>query len=117
MPEPDDGPDVSRSVPAGNTVGMADDGGKLGYKVMAALSALVGAAIARKLLTFVWTRATGKEPPANPEHPDVTWAEAIAWVSVSGVVVALARLVAQRKTAATWHRASGELPPGLEETA
>jgi hypothetical protein len=27
------------------------------------------------------------------------------------------KLVAQRQVAATWHRASGELPPGMEETA
>ena len=96
---------------------MAEDGGKVGYKVIAAVSALIGATIARKLLTFVWKQVTGKEPPANPEHPDVTWGEAATWAAVSGVAVALARLVAQRQAAATWHRASGELPPGLEEAA
>jgi NhaP-type Na+/H+ or K+/H+ antiporter len=98
---------------------MADDdnGGKTGYKIIALVSSLVGAQIARKVLTLVWTKTTGKEPPANPEHPDVTWAEAAAWAGVSGVVVALAKLVAQRQAAATWHRASGQLPPGLEETA
>lgn len=94
---------------------MADDeGGKTGYKLLATLGGLVGATIARKLLTAVWTKAAGKEPPSNPEHPDVTWAEATMWAVVSGVAVALARLVVQRQVAATWHRASGQLPPGLE---
>jgi hypothetical protein len=96
---------------------MADDGGKVGYKVMATGAALVGAALARKILTIGWKAATGKEPPANPEHPDVTWGEAASWAVASGVVVALVKLVAARQVAATWHRASGELPPGLEETA
>jgi NhaP-type Na+/H+ or K+/H+ antiporter len=98
---------------------MADDdnSGKSGYKIIALVSSLAGATIARKVLTLVWTKATGKEPPANPEHPDVTWAEAMAWAGVSGIVVAMAKLVAQRQAAATWHRASGELPPGMEKTA
>jgi hypothetical protein len=102
---------------AGHDDGMADADGKFGYKVMAAVATLVGAALARKLLTFGWKAATGKEPPANPEHPDVTWAEAASWAVASGVVVGLVKLVAQRQVAATWRRASGELPPGLEETA
>jgi pantothenate kinase type III len=91
--------------------------GKAGYKIMAMGSALLGAALARKILTIAWKAVTGKEPPANPEHPDVTWGEAASWAVASGVVVGLVKLVAQRQVAATWHRASGELPPGMEETA
>lgn len=95
-----------------------DEGdGKLGYKVMAMIATLVGAFVARKTLALAWRTATGKEPPANPEHPEVTWAEAATWAVVSGAVVGLARLVAQKKVAATWHRSTGHLPPGLEETA
>jgi hypothetical protein len=47
----------------------------------------------------------------------VTWAEAATWAIVSGAVVGLARMVAQKKVAATWHRSTGQLPPGMEETA
>lgn len=93
------------------------DSGKTGYKLMALLASLLGAMVARKLLTFVWKTATGKEPPANPEHPAVTWPEAASWAVVSGAAVGLARLAAQKKVAATWHRSTGSLPPGLEETA
>jgi hypothetical protein len=91
--------------------------GGLGYKVLAMLATLVGALVARKTLALAWRVATGKEPPANPEHPEVTWPEAATWAIVSGAVVGLARLVAQKKVAATWHRSTGQLPPGLEETA
>ena len=91
--------------------------GKLGYKVMAMLATLVGAMVARKALALVWKTTTGKEPPANPEHPEVTWAEALSWAVISGAVVGVARLAAQKKVASTWHRSTGELPPGLEDTA
>jgi Protein of unknown function (DUF4235) len=91
--------------------------GGLGYKAIAMLATLVGALLARKTLAFAWRTATGKEPPANPEHPEVAWPEAAAWAIVSGAVVGLARMVAQKKVAATWHRSTGALPPGMEETA
>jgi hypothetical protein len=98
---------------------MADDkdDGKLGYKLLATLAAVLGALLARKSLAFAWKTATGKEPPANPEHPEVTWPEAVSWALVSGAVVGLARLAAQKKVASSWHRSTGSLPPGLEETA
>jgi len=94
-----------------------DGDGGLGYKALAMLATVLGALLARKTLAFAWRTATGKEPPANPEHPEVTWAEAATWAIVSGAVVGLARMVAQKKVAATWHRSTGQLPPGLEETA
>ena len=91
--------------------------GGFGYKAIAMLATVVGALLARKTLAFAWRTATGKEPPANTEHPEVTWPEAAAWAIVSGAVVGLARMVAQKKVAATWHRSTGALPPGMEETA
>lgn len=97
----------------------ADDNGdgKLGYKLMATLAAFVGALIARKSLAFAWRTATGNEPPANPEHPAVTWPEALTWAVVSGAVMGVARLIAQKKVASSWHRATGALPPDVEKTA
>ena len=94
-----------------------DGAGGFGYKAIAMLATVLGALLARKTLAFAWRTATGKEPPANPEHPEVTWPEAATWAIVSGAVVGLARLVAQKKVAATWHRSTGQLPPGMEETA
>jgi hypothetical protein len=89
--------------------------GKLGYKVLAGVGAAVGATVARKALDTGWKTATGKKPPANPEHPDVKWGEAATWAAVSAAIIALGKLLAQRRVAATWRRASGELPPGMEE--
>jgi hypothetical protein len=91
------------------------DSGKLGYKILASLGAVAGTTVARKAVTASWKKATGKEPPANPEHPDVRWTEAASWAAASAAVIALAKLLAQRRVAATWQRASGLLPPGLDD--
>lgn len=93
------------------------DNGKVGYKLMATFASLFGAYAARKALQLVWKTATGKQPPANPEHPEVTWGEAVGWAVVSGAVIGVARMAAQRKVAASWHKSTGQLPPGLESTA
>jgi Protein of unknown function (DUF4235) len=78
--------------------------------------ATVAATVAtRKLLSATWQLATGKEPPNNPEHPDVSIAEAVAWASVSGIAVGLARMLASRKAADYYRRSTGRLPGNLED--
>lgn len=74
----------------------------------------MGALVARRALSTGWRTATGKAPP-NPENPDVRWAEAATWAVASAAVVALAKLAAQRRVAANWRRASGQLPPGIDQ--
>jgi Protein of unknown function (DUF4235) len=90
--------------------------GKFGYKIFASLGAAAGATVARKTLHVGWKKATGKEPPTNPASPDVRWAEAVSWAVASAAAIAAAKLIAQRRVAATWRRASGVLPPGLDDT-
>lgn len=88
---------------------------KLGWKILGTLSALIAGKVARKLLTALWTKATGKNPPANPASASTTWLEAVGWAALSGTVYGLARVAAQGKAADAWRKASGKLPPGLEE--
>lgn len=90
---------------------------KMGWKVFGGVSAMASGIAARKVLTAVWTKTTGKTPPANPASASTTWAKAIGWAAVSGTVYGIARVVAQRKAADTWRKASGSLPPGLEEVS
>jgi Protein of unknown function (DUF4235) len=104
--------ETERSTP-GDAQGSGDPGGKLGYKVLASLGAAVTTAVARKAITTGWKKATGKEPPTDPAHPDVRWHEAAAWVVASAGGLAIAKLFAQRRVAETWRRASGNLPPGM----
>jgi hypothetical protein len=80
------------------------------------LAATLGATIvARKAMSATWKISTGKAPPSNPEHPDVSVGEAAAWAIASGVAVGLARMLAVRKAADYYRRSTGHLPANLED--
>ena len=85
------------------------------WSVFSLVAALGAAAVARKALTTTWKVATGKKPPVNPAHPDVSINEAVAWATLSGVAVGLARMFASRKAADYYRKSTGHLPPNLED--
>jgi len=78
---------------------MADNKPDFATKVVSGLVAMVAAFLARKVVTFVWTKATGKEPPTHPEDPQVALAEALGWSMLTGVTVGAAKLLATRAAA------------------
>jgi hypothetical protein len=78
-------------------------------------AALGAAAVARKTIDKSWKLATGKNPPENPADPDVDVWEAVAWASVTGAFIALARMLAQRRAASYYTRSTGHLPPELQK--
>ena len=63
------------------------------------LTLLAAPFIARKAITVVWTKVTGKEPPTNPEDPGVAFVEALSWSVLTGITVAAFRLLAIRAVA------------------
>ena len=71
----------------------------LGTKLVSAAAAMAAAFVARKVITFAWTKATGKEPPTHPEDPRVALSEALTWAVLTGVTVEAARLLATRAAA------------------
>ena len=83
---------------------MTDKAGGGGPKPLAAVAALLGTAVAKRVLAGAWRVTTGKEPPEDPKHPSVAWREALTWAALSGAAVGLARLVAQKKVAETFAR-------------
>ena len=87
------------------------------FKVATMAGAFGAAFIARKVVTTAWQAITGSEPPANPEDPEVTWAEAAGWALVSGAVIGLARLAATRQVTAGYRKRTGNLPPDLEKSS
>ncbi len=93
---------------------MASDSSKI-WTAFSLVSALVAATAVRKGLNTSWKAATGKNPPENPADPDVDVREAVAWAVLSGVAVAVARMLAQRKAASYYARSTGHLPPGLKK--
>ena len=85
------------------------------WTVFSLVTALGAAAVARKTLDKSWKVATGKKPPENPADPDVEIWEAVAWAAVSGTLVGLARMLAQRRAASYYARSTGHLPPDLRK--
>lgn len=76
---------------------------------VAASGAAIGAAtLAKKALTKGWVAKRGRIP-GNPATTDTTWNEALAWAVLSGVVVGVVRLLAQRGVAAAFVK-SGRVP-------
>ena len=84
------------------------------WQVVAVGSAALAGIGARSLMESGWTRLRGDEPPENPAARSVSWGEAIGWTLVTGVVVALMRLLAERGAASGWKKVRGQYPPGLE---
>ena len=74
----------------------ADQKLELGTRVFNSLTTMAAGFVARKIVTFAWTRVTGKEPPTNPEDPGVALVEALTWSVLTGVTVAAFRLLAIR---------------------
>jgi hypothetical protein len=71
----------------------------IGTKVFNSLTTMAAGFIARKVVTFAWTKVTGKEPPTNPEDPRVALTEAFSWSVLTGITVAAFRLLAIRAVA------------------
>ena len=80
---------------------MADNQKKEDFSTRAfnTLTMLAAPFIARRAITVVWTRVTGKKPPTNPEDPGVAFVEALTWSVLTGVTVATLRLLATRAVA------------------
>jgi len=75
---------------------MPGKGGDHGGKAINALVGGAAAYVARKAISFAWTKATGRQPPGKAEDPNVALGEALTWTLVLGVGVAVARLLAMR---------------------
>ncbi|HWG62048.1 MAG TPA: DUF4235 domain-containing protein [Streptosporangiaceae bacterium] len=75
---------------------MADKRGDGVSKALAATAAFGAAFAARKLITMGWKRFTGKEPPEDPQDPQVGTAEALSWSIVMGVIMGVVRVLAVR---------------------
>ena len=89
----------------------------LGFRVATMGGAFAAAWAGRKLVTTAWQAVTGKEPPVNPEDPDVTWQEAVGWALASGAVIGLARLLASRQVTAAYRKRTGTVPSNLQEAS
>jgi hypothetical protein len=70
-----------------------------GTRAFNTMTTMAASFVARKAITVVWTKVTGKKPPTNPEDPGVAFVEALSWSVLTGITVAAFRLLAIRAVA------------------
>jgi hypothetical protein len=91
--------------------------GKRSWKILGSTAGLVAGIATAKALDATWKTATGKEPPDEPESPEIGNREALAWAAVSGMAMGVAKMYATRRAANYWVRSFGTLPPGMGKNA
>lgn len=96
---------------------QSNQSGGVSFKLLAAGSTVGAAFVARKAVTGGWKLVTGNEPPANPEDPEVEWAEAVGWALLSGAAIGLARLVASRQAAVWYQQFTGSAPANMQDAS
>ncbi|GAT66137.1 DUF4235 domain-containing protein [Planomonospora sp. ID91781] len=68
----------------------------LAWKAVGGLVGFATAWAAKKVLSVVWEKTTGKKPPADHDSLDVSLAEAIGYAVVMGVGMQVAQIVMAR---------------------
>ena len=94
---------------------MAGGVAKVGWKMVGVGSGLAAAQVTRKIVDATWRKTRGGDPPRNPAAPGTDWGEAIAWAVASGTALGIARLLSTKAAASAWVKATGSLPPGVED--
>lgn len=92
---------------------MADKGSRTSRRAIGGIAAaaadLAADHYARRVITFVWKRVTGREPPTDPANPRVALREALSWAIVMGIGVEATRMLTARyATRRIRHAARGE---------
>jgi hypothetical protein len=83
---------------------------------VASIAAVGAVAATKPLVERTWKLVSGREAPGNPAHQDVSWGEAIMWALLTGALVGVIRLLAQRAAASAWAKARGDYPEALRTT-
>lgn len=68
------------------------------FKIVAGALGAIATMIVQKLIRSSWKQITGSEPP-DPNDPEASTAEAVAWVAASAVGVAVAQVFTRRLAA------------------
>ena len=87
------------------------------WKLVSAVSGMVGAFLAKTLIKRAY-QAIRKEEPTSAFDPNSTrfsWPNALVWAAAGGIGLITARIVSTRLAAIGWEAATGTLPPGAVE--
>lgn len=83
------------------------------WKLMSRLTEKASGKAGDTLVGASWRAATGRRPPANPDSPQTSLRESLAWTVLSSAGVAVVKTLATRRAAAYFERSTGQLPPTL----
>lgn len=86
------------------------------WNAVASGAAIGSVIVSKPLLERAWRVAFRSDPPGNPAHRDVAWRDALLWALLTGALVGVIRLVAQRAAAGAWYRVTGDYPEALAVT-
>ena len=79
---------------------MAGRGANLGAQAVLVVGGLAAAAAAKKVVNVAWVVVTGREVPEDPNDPEVSTREAVAFAVASAAMVGTAKLLVARKATA-----------------
>lgn len=80
--------------------------GNVAAKLLTAGAVFGASVVARKVTDGTWKFVTGKDSPENPDDPEIGIGEAVAFAILSGALVGLARVLANRQTGKMLHKRS-----------
>lgn len=89
--------------------------GSMVWKVMGTGAAILAAMLARKGTAFGWEKTTGRQAPVSASADDADLREAIMWALVSGALVGVARMLAERQSAKYFTKSAGHSPDVYEQ--
>lgn len=89
--------------------------GSAAFKVMDKAGVVVTGMLVPQVAAAAWRFTTGRKPPSEARHPQISGREAVAWAVFTGVTTEVAKLLVRRGAARYWVRSTGQLPPGLDE--
>lgn len=89
--------------------------GNIVAKIVTLGAAAAASFVAKKATDGTWSFVTGKNVPDNPDDPDIDIKEAILFAVLSGALIALARMLANRETTKVLAKAQRKSPEQLAD--
>ncbi len=86
-------------------------------KLVTTGAAIFAGILAKKTTDSTWKFVTGSDSPENPDDPDIDLKEAIAFAVLSGIIVGLARLAANRQATRLIAKGAKKSPEQVAEGA
>ncbi|MCW2528623.1 MAG: hypothetical protein JWM76_3483 [Pseudonocardiales bacterium] len=87
---------------------------KILFRVLSLIIAIPIGRLVSKLVEKAWVAARPGDPPKDPKKADTGWGDAITWAAISGIGIALRKLLTTKGAAGAWKAVIGTPPPGYE---